>query len=204
MSGGHFPTKVGAVVLAAGSSSRMQGIKQLLPWKDSTMVSHVLDQLKESDACHVFLVLGAYHSEILSKIDTRNITVVLNQNWTLGMGSSIARIATYIQKEGIEIDALLLATSDQPILELNTYNKLINSSINSNRIVATSYGKSYGIPAVFGRDYFEELSCLNKDTGAKAVIKKHLKHLILLDDPKAEIDLDTIELYQKFYAIYGS
>lgn len=203
MSGGHFSTKVGAVVLAAGSSSRMQGIKQLLPWKESTMIGHVIDQLKRSDASHVFLVLGAYHSEILSKIDTENITVVINKNWALGMGSSIARIASFIQEEGIELDALLLATSDQPLLEINTYNKLIHSSISQSRILATTYGKSYGIPAVFGRDYFPELSRLNQDFGAKTVIKNHLKHLILIDDPKAEIDLDTIELYKKYYAVYG-
>lgn len=203
MSGGHFTAKVGAVVLAAGSSSRMHGVKQLLPWKESTMISHVLNQLKESSASQVFLVLGAYHNEILNQIDTKNVTVIINKNWILGMGSSIARISSYIQENNIDLDGLLLATSDQPLLELNTYNKLINSCISRDRIVAASYEKGYGIPAVFGRNYFQELSVLNQDIGAKTVIKKHLEHLILIDDPMAEIDLDTIELYNTYHAKYG-
>lgn len=203
MSASHFTTNVGAVVLAAGTSSRMQEIKQLLPWKETNLISHVIGQLQQSEASHIFLVLGAYHKEILNEIDTENITVIINNNWTLGMGSSIAKMASYIEEKYLELDALLLATVDQPLLELNTYNKLINSSISRDRIIATSYGKSYGIPAVFGREYFSELSLLNKDVGAKNVIKNHLRHLILIDDSNAEIDLDTIELYKKYYPIYG-
>ncbi len=80
---------------------------------------------------------------------------------------------------------------------------MINSSINNNRIIATSYGKDFGIPAVFDNVYFSELKSLEQDVGAKSVIKNHLEHLVLIDDPMAAIDLDTKEVYEKYHAIYG-
>ena len=203
MSGGHFTSNVGAAILAAGTSNRMEEIKQLLPWKNTNLVGHVIEKLKSSNAKQIYLVLGAYQDKILNEINTDGVTVIINEDWSLGMGSSIAKIATYLEGATIKHDALLLTTVDQPLLDVNTYNKLINSSINNNRIIATAYGKDFGIPAVFDKVYFSELKYLGQDLGAKSVIKNHLDHLVLIDDPMAAIDLDTKEVYEKYHAIYG-
>ena len=203
MSGASFTSNIGAVILAAGASSRMHETKQLLPWKNSNLLSHVISQLKHSDAAHVYVVLGANQNEILNQIDTTNITVLINKNWSLGMGTSIATVASYIEEISTHYDGLLLTTSDQPLIELNTYNKLINSCINHERIVASSYAKDFGIPAVFGKAYFTVLKSLGQDKGAKSVIKNHLDHLVLIDDPMAEFDLDTKEVYDKYHSMYG-
>ena len=203
MSGAQFTSRIGAVVLAAGASSRMNQIKQLLPWKSTTLLGHVIAQLKQSNAAHIYIVLGANQDEILSQLDTTVITVLINEDWSLGMGSSIAKVASHIEEASANFDGLLLTTSDQPLIELNTYNKLVNSSINHSRIVASSYAKGFGIPAVFGKAYFEELTSLGQDLGAKSVIKNHLDHLVLIDDPQAEYDLDTKEIYDRYHAMYG-
>lgn len=203
MSGAQFTSRIGAVVLAAGASSRMNEIKQLLPWKNTTLLGHVIAQLKQSNAAQIYVVLGANQDEILSQLDTTGITVLINEDWSLGMGSSIAKVASHIEEASANFDGLLLSTSDQPLIELNTYNKLMNSSINHSRIVASSYAKGFGIPAVFGKVYFDELTSLGQDLGAKSVIKNHLDHLVLIDDPQAEYDLDTKEIYDRYHAMYG-
>ena len=203
MSGANFTSKIGAVVLAAGASSRMNEIKQLLPWKETNLLNHVIAQLKNSDAAHIYVVLGANQDEILSELNTANITILTNEDWPSGMGTSISVAAAYIDGISAKYDGLLLTTSDQPLIELNTYNKLINSSIIHDRIVACSYAKGFGIPAVFGKAYLTELKSLGQDSGAKSVIKNHLDHLVLIDDPLAEFDLDTKELYDKYHNIYG-
>lgn len=77
------------------------------------------------------------------------------------------------------------------------------SCINNHRIIASSYGNSFGIPVVFGREYFGELTNLDGDTGAKQVIKKHLGRLIQVDASEGWIDLDTPEAYQKYFPIFG-
>jgi len=55
MSGASFGTKVAAVVVAAGASRRMSGIKQLLPWKHTTMLGYVIEQLKTAGALRAFI-----------------------------------------------------------------------------------------------------------------------------------------------------
>ena len=203
MSGASFDSKVAAVVVAAGSSSRMTAVKQLLPWKDTTMLGYVIKQLKEAGAAHVFVVLGAQQKEILNKIDASNITIIHNDNWPQGMGTSIAKTITYLMDKQLDYDGLLVAACDQPLIKLDHYKKLINSCINSGRIITSSYSGGSGIPVVFDKIYFSELSTLSEDVGAKSIVKKHLDRLIQIDAPEAAIDLDTEERYEQYYHTHG-
>lgn len=203
MSGASYDSKVAAVVVAAGSSSRMTAVKQLLPWKDTTMLGYVIKQLKEAGAAHVFVVLGAQQKEILNKIDASNITIIHNDNWPQGMGTSIAKTITYLMDKQLDYDGLLVAACDQPLIKLDHYKKLINSCINSGRIITSSYSGGSGIPVVFDKIYFSELSTLAEDVGAKSIVKKHLDRLIQIDAPEAAIDLDTEERYEQYYHTHG-
>ena len=203
MSGASYDSKVAAVVVAAGSSSRMTAVKQLLPWKDTTMLGYVIKQLKEAGAAQVFVVLGAQQKEISNKIDNSNITIIYNDNWSQGMGTSIAKTITYLMDKQLDYDGLLAAACDQPLIKLDHYKKLINSCINSGRIITSSYSGGSGIPVVFDKIYFSELSTLAEDVGAKSIVKKHLDRLIQIDAPEAAIDLDTEERYEQYYHTHG-
>ncbi len=203
MSGASFDTKVAAVIVAAGASSRMSAIKQLLPWKHTTMLGYVIKQLKEAGADHVFVVLGAHKKEILNKINSTDISIIHNKDWSQGMGTSIAKTITYFKDQQLEFDGLLIATCDQPLIKLTHYKKLINSCINDGRIIATSYNDGLGIPVVFDKLYFKELSTLENDVGAKSIVKNHLDRLIQIDAPEAAIDLDTKERYELYYHTHG-
>lgn len=203
MSGASFDTKVAAVIVAAGASSRMSAIKQLLPWKNTTMLGYVIKQLKEAGADHIFVVLGAHEKEILNKIDTTKISIIHNKDWSQGMGTSIAKTITYFKDQQLEFDGLLIAACDQPLIKLMHYKRLINSCINEGRIVASSYNEGLGIPVVFDKIYFKELSTLKNDVGAKSIVKNHLDRLIQIDAPEAAIDLDTKEKYELYFHTHG-
>jgi len=58
-------------------------------------------------------------------------------------------------------------------------------------IVASQYGGSYGVPALFGKAHFAELATLKGAAGAKQVIQNHLQKVQLLPFPEGEIDVDT-------------
>lgn len=203
MSGSFSAPKVAAIVLAAGSSSRMTDIKQNLPWKGTTLLGHIINVLKQSEAQDIYVVLGAY-KEKLTDLNNNSITAVIdNKKWNLGMGGSIAKAIDYISKKGLEYDGYLIALVDQPLIELKHYNKLINSCIDYNRIIASYYNDGVGVPAVFGKNHTKELLLLNKDIGAKKIIKNNMAHLIKLDAPMAKYDLDTKDDYEKFYQTHG-
>ena len=102
MSGSFFKPKVAAIILAAGNSTRMTQIKQNLPWKGETLLTHVIRQLKQSEASSVYVVLGAHKDEILSSNDLSNSSVIHNENWELGMGISLARAVDHILQSDVE------------------------------------------------------------------------------------------------------
>jgi molybdenum cofactor cytidylyltransferase len=203
MSGALFTTKVAAVVVAAGASRRMTAIKQLLTWKNTTLLGHVINQLEEAGAAHIFVVLGAHEKEILKNIDSPGVTIIHNYDWSQGMGTSIAKTITYFKDHQLEFDGLLIASCDQPLIKLTHYKKLINSCINDGRIIVSSYNEGQGIPVVFDKIYFNELSTLKNDVGAKSIVKNHLDRLIQIDAPEAAIDLDTKESYELYYHTNG-
>lgn len=195
--------KLATVILAAGESKRMQGIKQLLPWKKGTLLDHAISQSLESVADSVFVVLGAHQSIILEATDTASVTVVLNPDWHMGMGTSIAAAFNYFEEKKIEFDAVLIRLVDQPLLDVKFYNNLINNYIDKNKIIVSSYEKGFGVPAVFDKRYFAKLSDLGSDTGAKELIKANTQDLFIVNSKGATLDMDTYEVYSSYFDRYG-
>ncbi len=63
-------------------------------------------------------------------------------------------------------------------------------------MVCTAYSDTYGVPAVFKKEYFPELLALKGEKGAKNLIEKgvlNLENTILFEDGR--IDIDTPEDY---------
>ena len=163
----------------------------------------LIEQCKAAGAAHVFVVLGAHQEEILQKINTTNISIIYNDKWAEGMGTSIAKTIIFLRENHLKFDGLLIAACDQPLIKLDHYKKLINSCINKDRIIVSSFENGRGIPVVFDQTYFDELSGLTEDVGAKSIVKKHLDRLIQIDAAEAAIDLDTKERYELYYHTHG-
>lgn len=195
--------KIATIILAAGASKRMGDIKQLLPWKNKNLLDYAISQSLESVSDHVFVVLGAQKKAILKAIDTSNVTVIHNENWPLGMGTSIASAMTYLADQKLSFDAVLIRLIDQPLLDVNYYNKLIFNYIKLKKLIASSYEHHPGVPAVFDKSYFSKLSGLSSDKGAKELLKSNANDLLLVDSKGATLDLDTQEVYRAYFQRYG-
>ncbi len=83
-------SKIAILILAAGSSSRMGSPKQLLKWKNSNLLGHTISKATQLKVDEIILVLGANSDKIISEIDAKNVKVLINPNWKLGLGSSIS------------------------------------------------------------------------------------------------------------------
>jgi molybdenum cofactor cytidylyltransferase len=59
------------------------------------------------------------------------------------------------------------------------------------RIVASRYGLSSGVPALFPAVYFDRLSALTGDKGAKRLLIEYDRHVLKIPFARAEIDIDT-------------
>ena len=204
MTGNTKSLKIAMIILAAGESKRMGAIKQILPWKNSTLLGHVIEQGHSSTVDDVFVVLGANIEPILNKIDQNNIIIINNQKWRKGMGTSIACTMHYFKKNSLYFDAVLIALVDQPLLESKHYNALIDNYINTNnKIVSTLIKSRAGVPAIFDRKYFNELATLGQDFGAKKIIAANVQDNYTINSGVSHVDIDTIDIYYSLFKKYG-
>jgi molybdenum cofactor cytidylyltransferase len=58
-------------------------------------------------------------------------------------------------------------------------------------VVASTYGGSFGVPALFVRGIFAELAMLEGAAGAKQVVKRYASEAHFLPFQAGEVDVDT-------------
>ncbi len=193
---------IAGLLLAAGSSSRMGKPKQLLPWKDTTLLGHAIQQLQKV-LKDLFVVLGANTEEILASLADSPVLPIHNPEWKKGMGTSIAK-GVYHLSNTSDFDAVLVVLADQPLLESAYYEKMMaHFRKGTHSIIATNYGERCGVPAIFDRSFFSALQELDADFGAKSLIKKHRKKVFCLDAEGKELDVDTPERYEQLRKRWG-
>ena len=189
---------IAILVMAAGTSSRMKGIKQLLPWGESTLLENALKNANASKAQRVLTVLGAYKKEILGSISLGKQDYVYNPNWKSGLGNSIACGTRHLLDSDKEYKGILVLLADQPLIDYRYLDTLITQFLDSpNSIVATDYGNRVGVPAVFAATHFKELLQLGADFGAKEIIKAHSNEVLKISADGKELDIDTQEEYER-------
>ena len=158
---------IAVLILAAGASTRMGTIKQLLPWGKTNLLGHAIEQAKNITE-HVYVVLGANASVIKTTID-KEIVTILNPDWQHGMGTSIAKGILEIANHK-PIENVLIMLSDQPFLDSNYLSKLVKCHQNrTHKICATNYNGKSGVPAIFNKLYFPQLAELNADYGLSLI-----------------------------------
>jgi molybdenum cofactor cytidylyltransferase len=196
---------IGAIILAAGASIRMGAVKQLLPWKNSTLLEYSIQQLSESDVNQLVVVLGANEKVIRENSNLQCTDVVVNPEWEKGMATSIATGLGHLLKKTPDMQAVLIALVDQPLLDFNYYNKLIQKKlVVVSEIVCSAYFDQLGVPAVFGREYFDNLLNLEGSKGARALLREGNVKVATIDAGDLAVDLDTKESYNRIYELHGS
>ncbi len=194
--------KTAIIILAAGASKRMGSIKQLLPWKHTTLIGHAIEQALASIADEVFVVLGSNYKLVSKEIETYHITMLKNKNWSHGMGSSISCAIEFMVNRSKYFDAVLITLVDQPLIDMDYFNNLIKRAVRYN-IVASKYKNRVGVPAIFSTEYFAALRKLNRDIGAKELLSEHIKDVKGIDAFDKTQDIDSISTYELLYQQYG-
>jgi len=150
------------------------------------------------------VVLGANADRITPSIAHYNIQTIENPSWKNGLGNSIAVGVKYIQENQADCDAILITLADQPLIDANYYNLLIEKYTQKTaKIIASETNNHPSVPAIFNAHYFEKLSQLNQDQGAKTILLAAHQEVYRLPATDKLIDLDTISAYEELYARLG-
>ena len=190
-------SKTAILILAAGESKRMGEPKQLLPYNNSTLLLHTIEQANSIKYADVFIVIGAHFSDVFKSIRGQKATILKNNNWEDGMGSSISKGVELIKKKN-NYDRVLVTLADTPLITQEHYEGLISlSDETGKRIILTNYEEVSGVPVIFDKSLFNELSILSDNEGAKPVVIKYKKEVLEMTSKIPFFDVDTKEAYQK-------
>ncbi|MGJ5641366.1 nucleotidyltransferase family protein [Formosa sp. S-31] len=184
------------IVLAAGASTRMKRIKQLLPYNKVTLLEHTLNTALNTNATAVICVLGANSNLIQREVNFKTILVTTNQNWADGLGSSIAHGIQFAQQQFSNLESVLFTLADQPFVSSNHLNSIITSATNPENIYATKYEDTFGVPTLFPKFYFNDLRRLKGDQGAKVILKQNQNKIAPITPDFTNTDIDTPEDYR--------
>ncbi len=180
--------KIGAVVLAAGASSRLGQPKQLLEHEGQTLVGRAASAALAAGCDPVAVVVGAERAGVTAALRDLPVLIVPNEDWPRGIGTSIRAGVARLR----ECDALLLLVCDQPRVDVALLRRLIALHEQTQKpMIATSYSGTHGVPALFARSCFERLLSLADGSGAKALLLAHPGDVASVPFPAGALDIDT-------------
>lgn len=183
--------EVYAIILAAGASQRLGQPKQLLEWRNRSLLAHAITTADSVLRERTIVVLGANAEAINNGIDLDGTVAIINPDWQEGMASSIR---AGIQALPPSATAALILLCDQPLVKQAHLQMLLNAwQTAPTKIVASLYRQSPGVPALFPREFFGDLSALAGDRGAKPLLQKFESRLLKIPMPEAELDIDYDE-----------
>jgi molybdenum cofactor cytidylyltransferase len=178
-------------VLAAGGSSRFGSPKQLARLNGETLVRRAAQAAQDAGANPVIVVLGASAKDVASELaDMPNVTCVTNPDWKMGLGSSLAVGLRAVLHDG-DCDGALVTLVDQPLVDGAALASLIAAFDDDHRVVASLYDGVIGVPALFARQYLEELTTITGDSGAGSWLRARSSIVTGIPMQKAAVDIDT-------------
>ena len=162
----------------------------------STILERAIDNLLNSAVDEIIVVLGHRAEEIIKTISAKPVKIIVNPNYRQGMSTSI--IAGLILLDP-QAQAVMLALGDQPLVDSQTINQLIDEFYNHDKGIAvpTHQGRR-GHPTIFAIKYKPELLELEGDIGGREIIQSHPDDIleVAVDSESVIADIDTITDYR--------
>lgn len=185
---------VAGIVLAAGMSTRLGRPKQLLDFSGAPLVVHVVDRATSGGLAPVVVVTGHAGADVEEALRLRDVTIAHNSAYADGQGSSLV---VGVRSLPPSVDAVVILLSDQPTIDPRVIADLIDARRQGASLAIARYGSTPSHPVLFGRKHFVELEKVSGDEGARSVIRRHLRDLVLVDgrSPEPPPDVDNEQAY---------
>lgn len=182
---------VAGLVLAAGGGRRYGGPKALVRHGGSLLVERAVATVRAGGCTPVAVVLGAAADEVRSQAQLGDVTIVENEGWKSGMGSSLR--AGLAALAAVDSDAVVVLLVDTPGVTAEAVRRIAASAGRDSLVVAT-YGNRRGHPVLLGRDHWSGVALLaNADIGARAYLSAHAGQVqtVPCDDISDDTDMDV-------------
>ena len=186
---------IGAIVLAAGFSSRF-GSSKLLAGLSSgkTVFQQTVERIAEAFP-ELLVVTRPEMVTALQKL-AQGTSILGFEHADQGMGATLAFAAQQIG----DWDGCVVCLGDMPFIETSTYS-LIAELVTVDSIVTPTFDSKIGNPVAFGKNLYTDLEALTGDSGGRRLTSMYPQAVreLRVSDPGILQDIDTPEeltLYQ--------
>ena len=162
---------VAAIVLAAGSSTRMGRNKLLLEIEGETLVRRVVRAASAAGVDRVVVVLGHDEARVRAQLDGLSCETVVNPDHARGAGTSVHAGVRHVAAEA---GAVVIVLADMPLVTAPMIKGLVDRYRATRApVVFSRYGTVQAPPTLYDRSLFGELLAIEDDRGGKQVVVRH-------------------------------
>tara|TARA_R110002072_G_C7723782_1_gene515119 strand:+ start:50 stop:670 length:621 start_codon:yes stop_codon:yes gene_type:complete len=184
------PSRVIAVVLAAGRSTRMAPVNKLtVDYRGAALVRHAAEAALASRVGEVIAVVGHEAEAVRDVLSGLDVRIVANPDYATGLASSVkAGIAAV----GAEAAGAVILLGDMPGVTSAVVDALIEAfeGTAGQKICQPRYDGKPGNPVLWPRRLFAEFAGLSGDVGAKPLLARHTADVLGVDVGTDAIHMD--------------
>jgi molybdenum cofactor cytidylyltransferase len=190
--------KIYAVILAAGTSSRLGFNKLTVKIDGQTVITRAIEPFCIESIEKIFVVTNPEASTVRREIEKHFarclslFTFIENPDYKDGMSSSVKAALPFIQ----EADGVLFHLGDKPFIKRETINSMLNIYLRDGAyIIVPEYKNKKGHPVMVKiKPFLEEMKGLAGDKGLREIIDKHREDVVFIKGDEGSIfDIDTVE-----------
>ena len=187
---------IAAVVLAAGTASRMGQQKLLLPMEEGRpLVRLSVERVVAAGLDDVVVVLGRDADGVGAALAGLPVRTVVNPRYAEGQSTSL-RVGLDALRP--ETEAAVIALGDQPLPEPKLLGRLVATHRQTRQpVVVPRYRDGRGNPVLFSAVLFDELRAVTGDQGGRGVVARDPGRVaeVAVDAPMPA-DVDTWADYE--------
>ena len=135
--------------------------KQLAEVKEKPLLQLIIDKVNDKFE-YSSVVLGSENEVISEKIDFKNSNILINENWSEGITSSI-RTSLFFYQGQKEVENVIFFLADQPEVEDDVIDSLINDDHDRTKILIPQYRYKLGFPILVPRLFWQKLELITED-----------------------------------------
>ena len=208
---------ISAVVLAAGMSTRMGTLKQLLPFGESTVLGSVIKNLQIASIDRIVVVLGHEAEKVRESLQTgtppslaasatmntardggvpKTVEIVTNEEYVLGMFSSVQ---AGLRALNADTETFLICLGDQPSIRGETIRALVQKFADCGKGIGIPFTENdQGHPLFVSGKYLNELQMMAPTLTLKHFLTAHSHDIARLpvEDSAILRDIDTPAEYE--------
>ncbi len=185
----------GAIILAAGLSSRMGENKVLLPWRDGKpIVAHVAAEFLRAGIADVLVVTGRDAADVRAALSERDVNCVYNPDFATG--EILSSVKAGLGALSTDLMATFIQPADMPCVTVDIIAQL-TAQHEAGWNVAPQYQGRRGHPVLLDRAYWRAMLGLPVGAMPRDALRGSRLRLVDVEDEGVLLDVDTRAAYER-------